>query len=1040
MPKSAYYLVSWSLEQETYLFSERGNGVASSVLEGEGWQQWLGEHRSFSFHGRNGQINVLKEKRSRGGDGYWYAYQRQGKQMLKRYAGRGTQLSMERLEEIASLLAMEVGATKEESFTAPLAVEAPTQFEPLLMPKLQLPRIQKSLLKRERLLQELDKSLDYRLTVISGPAGYGKTTAVTQWIAERSSRRDFPRVAYVALDEGDNDPIRFWRYVIAACQKFQAGFGKEALDLLLANRLPPFKPLDMMLTALLNELTQLEHPCILILDDFHGISSSHVRETLSFFLDHLPTSFHLFLLVRGEPLLSLTRMRARNELLDIYPPYLGFSLEETRTFFEQELPFSLPTKLLRQIYERLEGWPAGIRLLVGTLRLVEREQDVERILTAFTGSFWSLQDYFFREVLSTLPEELQEFLLQTSVLPRLTAALCDAVLERERCSELLEALHKGDLFIIPLDATGEWGRYQALFAEAMQQEARKRLGEERLRSVAAAGSLWYEQHEYHLEAIETALTAEAFPRAANLIQHYIENRQQSSTPIIPVPELYDLRRWLERLPEEELERKPDLCLQYAMILLFMLMENPQLTERKERIYQLLQGAEQKWRDADNTVKLAEVFSFRSLLARQEGKMLQAVTWAKQALAWLPAENRMWRTIALTVVGFGETLDGDLQNARKYMLEALILNEQQGNLVYARASRGMLSWVSIEQGELHHAAEQFRQMQVEARAQEDYDDIAHSQLALAQIAYQWNNLEEARQATQEALEIGEQMGMEEFQALATARLALIEHAQAQTSQARQRLLAWLAGRATPVTPHSYQLYREVQAILARLYLAGGDLLSVERWFESIERREEPLPLLQRQREQLLKARLLLAQGETHTVRAQLEQLSAAAQQTGHFALQREAQVVLSLADFQEGRCEEGQQLLLTLLTTTRSENYLRLYIDQGEEMADHVRELLPRISEKMVLTYARRILNAFNRGTGASSVQAQAGEAVLLEPLSAQEQKVLRLLAAGNSNAEIARELVVSVNTIRTQVQSVYRKLNVNNRVEASEVARRSGWA
>ena len=927
---------------------------------------------------------------------------------------------------------------KEESFNASLEAEAQAHFEPLLMPKLQLPRTQKSLLRREHLLQELDKSLDYRLTVISGPAGYGKTTAVAQWIAERSARQDFPCVAYIALDEGDNDPIRFWRYVIAACQKFQPGSGKGALDLLLANRLPPFKPLDMMLTALLNELSQLEQPCILILDDFHSISSQQVRETLTFFLDHLPISFHLFLLVRGEAPFSLARLRARNELLDIYPPELGFSLEETRTFFEQELRFVLSTKLLRQIYERLEGWPAGIRLLASLLHLVENEQEVERMLAAFTGSFWSIQDYFFQEVLSTLPEELQAFLLQTSVLPRLTATLCDAVLEREDSAKLLAALYNGDLFIIPLDVTGEWGRYQTLFAEAMQQEARKRLGEEKLRSIAAAASLWYEQHGYHVEAIETALNAGEFPRAASLIQHYVEKKQQNIPSVLPLPELDDLKRWLERLPEEELERKPDLCLQYAMTLLFMLMENPHLIEQKEHINQLLQVAEQKWRDADNTEKLAEVFSFRSLLARQEGRMLPAVTWARQALAWLSPENRAWRTIALTVVGFGEILDGNLKNARKYLLEALVFNEQQGNLVYARASRGMLSWVSVEQGELHHAAEQFRQMQAEARMQEDYDDVAHSQLALAQIAYQWNNLEEARQAAQEALEIGERMDMEEFRALSTTRLALIEHAQGQTAQARQHLLAWLAGRATPATPYSYHLHREVQAALARLYLADGDLLSVERWFESVERRDEPLPLLQHQREQLLKARLLVAQGEPVTAIEQLERLSLAAQQTWHFNLQREVQVVLVLAYFHAGRREQGQRQLLELLARTHSENYMRLYLDQGEVMAERLRELLPQIAEKTVLTYARRILNAFDRGTGVSDLQAQVTGDVLLEPLSVQERKVLRLLAAGNSNAEIARELVVSVNTIRTQVQSIYRKLNVNNRVEASEVARRLG--
>jgi LuxR family transcriptional regulator, maltose regulon positive regulatory protein len=281
MPKSAQNVVNWSWEQEKYLLIEQEKGTAISVPDRENWLQWLEEHHSFAFRGRNGQINVLKEKRSRGG-GYWYAYQRRERQMLKHYAGRSEQLSMERLEEIASLLAMEEVTTKVEPLSAHLEVEAPAQLETLLMPKLQLPRIQKSLLKRERLLQVLDKGLDYGLTVISGPAGYGKTSGVVQWIAERSSRHDFPRVAFIALDEGDNDQFRFWRYVIAACQNLHEGFGREALDLLLANRLSSFKPLDMMLTSLLNELSQLEQSCMLILDDFHVISSPPVRETLFF--------------------------------------------------------------------------------------------------------------------------------------------------------------------------------------------------------------------------------------------------------------------------------------------------------------------------------------------------------------------------------------------------------------------------------------------------------------------------------------------------------------------------------------------------------------------------------------------------------------------------------------------------------------------------------------------------------------------------------------------------------------------------------------
>ena len=1037
MPKSGQYIVSWSAEKVKYLLTEPENGASGPLPEEEGWQQWLEKHRSFAFHGRNGQINLLKEKRSRGDNDYWYAYQRHGRQMAKLYAGRSRQLSLERLEELAILLAEKDEAKSSlpfENFQNTLSAFSPAQFDPLLMPKLQLPRMQKALLRREPLLKMLDKGLEYKLTVISGPAGYGKTTAITQWIAEQSARPDFPHVAYVTLDEGDNDPIRFWRYIIAACQKFHAGIGKEALDLLLANRLPPFKPLEMMLTALLNELSQLEQSYILILDDFHLIGSPQVGETLSFFLDHLPISFHLFMLVRGDSPVSLTRLRARNELQDIYPPYLVFSLEETRAFFKQELPFTLSTKVLRQIYEKLEGWPAGIRLLAGTQQLATSEQEFEHGLKAFSGSYWSIQDYFLNEVLRTLPEEMQEFLLQTSIFPRLTAALCDGVLEREDSSQRLEVLRGGDLFLIPLDVTGEWGRYQAIFAEAMQQEARRRLGDERLRTLAASASLWYEQYGLLTEAIETSLNAGAFPRAASLIQRYVESKELSIIPTIS--ELYSLKRWLERLPEEILVRHPDLCLQYAMTLLFMLMENPRTIKQKEHIDRLLEVAEQRWREANNTAKLAEAFSFRALMARQEGKLLPAVTWAKQALAWLPPENRTWRNIALTVVGFGEVLDGQIKSARKYLLEALILNEQQGNLTYARATRNMLSWVSLEQGELHHAVEQFRQIQAEARTQEDHDDIAHTQLALARLAYQWNRLEEAQQTAQEVLEIGEWMGIEDFQAQAIARLAQIEHAHGQTMQARQRLLAWLAGRTTPIAPHSYQLTREIQAVLARLYLASGDLAAVERWFESIKQREEVLPGTQRQHEELLQARLLLAQGEISTAIEQLEHLSTATQQTGHLFFGMEVQVVLVQAYARQSTREKAQQHLLALLKITQHENYLRLYLDEGEELVNLLRGLLPQIREKALLAYARRILNIFDRETETPDQKTQPAATVLLEPLSAQELKVLRLLVMGNSNAEIARELVVSVNTIRTQVQSIYRKLNANNRVEASAVARR----
>ncbi|MBE3561068.1 MAG: hypothetical protein IMW89_17875 [Ktedonobacteraceae bacterium] len=1045
MPKRAQYTVSWSPEQALYLFTDQAGESARPLAEyGEDLLAWLEEHHAFAFHGRSGQLNLLKERRGREGEGYWYAYRRRNGRMVKRYAGRSAQVSLEHLEQIAASLANGDETQPHPAFvpqlersTASRADAESTarfvQFEPLLMPKLQWPRLPKSLLTRERLLQLLDEALEYRVTLISAPAGYGKTTLVGQWLAERSVRPDFPHVASVTLDEGDNDPIRFWRYVIAACQQFQPELGREALELLLAHRLPPFKPLSMMLTVLLNELSRLEQPCVLILDDVHVITSLQVAETLSFFLEHLPASFHLVMLIRGELSFSLTRLRAHNELLDIYPPLLSFSLEETRAFFAQELPFTLSPKILHQIYKRLEGWPTGLRLLARELQQSASEWEIEQRLATLASSYWSIRDYFLNEVLHTLPVEQQEFLLQTSFLPRISAPLCDAITGRTDSAQQLAALYFSDLFLIPLDGTGKWGRFHSLFAEAMQQEARRRLGDERLRQLAARASSWYEEHDFRAEAIETALSAAEFVRSARLISRFIESKQQGNAPTIP--ELYILNRWLERLPTEELERHPDLCLHYALILIFLQVEQPHLAKDREHIYHLLQIAEQKWRDANNTAQLAGVFAFRALLARQDGRMLEAVTWARQSLNWLPAEERTWRALSLTVAGVGEILDGKLPAARELLLQTLLLNERQGNLTYARAIRGMLSWASFERGELRHTAEQFRQIQAEARAQEDRDDIARSQLGLAHITYQWNNLEEAEQAVQEALELAEQMNVEELQALSQIRLALIEHARGQSTEAQQRLMAWLARRQAVHTPHSYQLAREAQAVLARIRLADGELAAVQQWFAEIEEREESLPLLQRRREQLLRARLLLAQGAMAEALKHLESLRAATQQTGHTYLRLEVEAALSLAYVRQGMLGKAREQLRALLEATYSENYLRLFLDEGEAMAGLLRTLLSRLHEKTLLTYVRRILSLFVQQSDRTAQETQPGTPPLLEPLSPQEQKVLRLLSAGNSNAEIAGELVVSINTVRTQLQSIYRKLNVNNRVEASAIAR-----
>lgn len=1014
---------------------------------------WLARQRTFAFHGRRGQLNLLKEKRQRGGQGYWYAYRRVRGQMLKRYLGRDEQVDPERLEELAEELRAETGEAggrallpAREMMVPALegrGVEvvsgpeylAPLSFDPLLMSRLQLPRPQKTLLWREQLLDLLDRGLEYKVTLVSGAAGYGKTTLIAQWIASREARPDFPLVASVALDEGDNDPIRFWRYVIAACQRFTPAPGREALALLLSARLPPFqlKPLEMALVALLNELSQLEQPGILVLDNVHVINSPRVVESLSFFLEHLPSKLHAILLMRGDPPFSPVRLLARNELLDISPEDLVFSLEETRVFFEQELAFPLPLRLVRQLHLRLEGWPAGLRLVSKVLPRLANEQEIEAVIETFAGNHWTVRGYFLSEVFHILPEEQQTFLLRTSVLPRLNAALCDALLGSNDSERVIEALRSGDFFLAPLDGSGEWMRYQALFAETMQQEARRRLGDEHINYLAVQASLWYEEHAFLAEAIETALSASAYERAASLLACFITIKEQSRRSVFL--ELYSLRHWLESLPEAELERKPDFCLYYGMILLFTLVEGVRVQSGRERIYHLLQLAEQHWRDANDTTRLAQVFSFRALLARQEGRMLQALTWARQALAWLPEEDLTWRTIALSVVGVGEIVAGTLEQAREALLAAQQFNRRLGNTMYERATRGMLNWAYVEEGALRHAAEQFRQMRAEAREQEDHDDIARMQLSLARILYEWNQLAEAEQAAREGEMLGERLQVDEIACTAALRLAWIEQARGQRRQAQERLSAWLAQGPVPQVPQSYQLYREVQAELARLKLASGDLAAVERWAGSLEQRAEILPPYQRQRERLMLARLWLAREELAEARDMLEELAAMARQTGHQAFLLNIQIVQVQVYARQGARARARELLRDVLVAARDEGYVRLFLDEGEVVGELLRESLTHLRESALQAYARDLVNASGLLSGGDLSIAQVG---LPEALSPQELRVLRLLVAGNSNADIARELVVSVNTVRSHVQNLYRKLDVSSRVQASVVARQLG--
>src|SRR5437588_1767014 len=726
----------------------------------------------------------------------------------------------------------------------------PDRYE-LLSTKLALPRPRPSLVLREPLLARLDEALEYKLTLLSAPAGFGKTTLVSEWIATRGERQDPLPVAWLSLDAGDNDPVRFWRYVIAACQAFQTGIGKSALVLLHTPRRPS---LETVLTTFINELAQLAHKCVLVLEDYHVITSSQIHETMAYLVDHLPATVHLLILTRSDPPLPLASLRAHGDLYELHAADLRFSLAETEIFLRQALPFPLSAEAITRLEARTEGWVTGLRLLALALQGREDTRDLEHMLGTFTGSHRHILEYFVADVLSSQPESLQGFLLQTAFLNRLTGSLCDAVTGRNDSEQMLEQLERANLFLVPLDDAGTWYRYHALFAEAMQHEARRRLGEDYLRPLYDRASHWYEEHGLPAEAVEVAVSARDFTRAAVLIEGIIGPQNTSN-------ELQTFLRWIGQLPEEVLQAHPKLCLTQAIALLFTLDRSDPAT--MTLVQKPLGMAERYWRARDDMSNLGEVLAFRSQVAMWQGDLFRAFSDAKQALDLLPASGGLWGASAKLVAGMEEEQAGRPFAARQVVTEARAFFEANGNPFGMRAATLMLADSYAQQGELHQAARFYQQ--VLDQATEDPLDTATALIGLATLSYEWNNLQEAEQQVLQALDIckrhandvGKYHAEQVILVPASLVFARVLHARGETDKARQLLQELVM--LTQEHRWSY-LHREVLACQAHLPLVTADLAAAQRWSNNVTQLGEDFRLLQQEREALIMARLLIAQGE------------------------------------------------------------------------------------------------------------------------------------------------------------------------------------
>jgi LuxR family maltose regulon positive regulatory protein len=922
-----------------------------------------------------------------------------------------------------------------------------TSSSELLSTKLAIPQSRLDHVPREALLARLDEGLrgQFKLSLVLAPAGFGKTSLVSAWIAVQHATSAPPAVAWVSLDSGDSDPVRFWRYVISACQAF--GIQTEnALARLHTSQPPVF---EAALTALINALAQLQDRAVLVLEDYHFITDNRTHETLAFLIEHLPASLHVVLTTRSEPALPLARMRARQQLNELRPADLQFSIDETRAFLEQTVPLPLSPEAVERLAARTEGWVAGLRLVALALQGLETPAALEQFVNSFGGSHRPILEYLATEVLAGQPAPVQDFLLQTSGLGRLSARLCDAVLKDDPLAGaggariaaqdekgtspssllpsafILEHLEHGNLFLVPLDTSGTWYRYHALFAEAMQHQAVLRLGQARLREISRRVSEWYEQQGLLAEAVEAALAAGEPERVAQLIDRIVGPRLVHN-------EYHTLRRWMEQLPLAVLQPYPRLCLTYAIAILFT--SDRTAPETHARLKEPLEMAEQAWRAAGDEPMLGQALAFRARATWLQGRLSEAFALARQALELLAEENIQGRGITLVLVGAEEVFAGRLNAARQALSQARALCVAADNIFGTLDSMLLLGQVCTGQGALHEAAEFFRQVLAETEYAPMEWALARVRwgralVGLAALNLEWNELDSAAEQAAQALDIRHEHADEELRVHSAIILAGVEQARGQLDEAHQRLQSLGAEIGQP------SLLREVRAAQARLALALGDLAGVRRWSAALAEEGGATPLLLQEQEAAIALRLLVAEGDAEAALQSIEARLPEAHADGRGRSVIELQILIALAYLAQDASARAQAALSQALRLAQPEGFRRLFLDEWRALAGPLRALIPVFEDEALATYARALLYEMGRARPEPRATAPAGSELLAEPLSPQEARILRLLAAGLSNPEIAQELVVSVNTVKTHVKSIYVKLNVRTRQQAREAAR-----
>jgi ATP/maltotriose-dependent transcriptional regulator MalT len=908
---------------------------------------------------------------------------------------------------------------------------------PILATKLYVPPPQPKVVPRPRLIERLSEGLHRRLTLISAPAGFGKTTLVSEWLAGCEQP-----AAWLSLDEGDNDPKRFLAYLVAALQTIAPNIGEGVLGVL---RSPQPPPAESILAALLNEITTIEEDFVLVLDDYHVIDAREVDDALAYLLEHLPPLMHLVIATREDPHLPLARLRARGQLSELRAADLRFTPSEAAEFLKGVMGLSLSAEDIAALETRTEGWIAGLQLAALSMR---GREDVASFIRAFAGDNRYIVDYLVEEVLQRQPERIRSFLLQTSILDRLNGPLCDAVTGQEEGNARLEALERGNFFVVPLDNKRKWYRYHHLFADVLNAQLMAEQPDQ-VSTLHRRASEWYEQNGSAADAIRHALAAEEFERAADLVELAVPEMRRSRQEAT-------LLGWLKALPDELFRCRPVLSVSYAGALL---------------AGGEVEGVEDRLRDAelwlDTTADMserAEAPSAEMVVVHEEafrrlpgsiavhragqalavGDVPDTVRYAQRALDLAAEDDHFRRGAAAVLLGLASWASGDLEAAYRSYADGMAHLRMAGNISDAVGGAIALADIRIAQGRLREAMRTYEHALQLATEQGDpvMRGTADMYVRMSNLHREQNDLEAATQHLLRSKEQGGHTGFPQNRYRWRVAMARTLEAQGDVDGALDLLHEAEHLYVSDFFPN----VRPIAALKARMRVAQGRLGEALGWArEQGLSAQDDLSYLH-EFEHITLARVLLARYKSdreersiHETMGLLERLLQAAEEGGRMGSVIEILVLQALAHEAQGESPSALVPLERALTLAEPEGYVRVFVDEGLPMA---RLLAEAAAHGIMPDYTAKLLAALEAEEHKSADESHLPHALpaqsLTEPLSQRELEVLHLIAEGLSNREISERLFLALITVKGHNRNIFRKLQVRRRTEAVARARKLG--